>query len=81
LTQNRALALLVAQAYNRETDQLAKAIVFRTYTLQTPAGGFNALFSGDGYTYTGDLDLPTADNNCSSNAAHMRIVSDPKEMG
>lgn len=54
---NRALGLLVAQAYKDETDALRKTIVLRAYLSQSPAGSFNALFSGDGYTYTGVLTL------------------------
>jgi hypothetical protein len=57
-TVNRALGLLVAQAYKNETGgALAKTIVLRAYLSQSPAGSFNALFSGDGYTYTGVLKL------------------------
>jgi len=54
LTSNRATALLMAKTYNEETNPLVKTIVLRTYLSQFPAGSFNALFSGDGYTYTGN---------------------------
>jgi hypothetical protein len=43
----------MAREYLGSTDALTKALVLRTFLTTSCAGGFNALFSGDGYTYTG----------------------------
>lgn len=56
-TVNRALALRVAQAYMGEAQGLRRAIVLRTFLQTGCAGSFNALFSGDGYTYTGGWEV------------------------
>lgn len=53
-TVNRALALRMAQAYMQETRGLRRVIALRTFLQTGCAGSFNALFSGDGYTYTGE---------------------------
>lgn len=53
VTENRALALMMAREYIAAVDPLDKALIFRTLLLTGCAGSFNALFSGDGFTYTG----------------------------
>jgi hypothetical protein len=53
VTENRALALMMAREYSAATTPLDKALIFRTLLLTGCAGSFNALCSGDGFTYTG----------------------------
>jgi hypothetical protein len=40
--------------YNAVETPVQKALVFRAYTTFGCGGGCNELFSGDGYTYTGN---------------------------
>jgi len=53
VVENRALALKMAQLYMDARDDTTKALVIRTYLLVGCTGTYNALFSGDGFTYTG----------------------------
>lgn len=54
VVENRALALKMAQLYMDARDDTTKALVIRTYLLVGCTGTYNALFSGDGFTYTGN---------------------------
>lgn len=51
--ENRALALRMAREYMHEGNNITQALVLRSYLLTGCAGGYNPLFSGDGFTYTG----------------------------
>jgi hypothetical protein len=42
----------MAREYIAAVDPLDKPLIFRTLLLTGCAGNFNALFSGDGFTYT-----------------------------